>query len=130
MPKQKVFHSLDEFHEEYLPNDILSDLEKKLCSKMGLTESHQHRLSVSKDNPRTGFIEVARPGLPHEVLLPEEYSPVAFAVAGFYKVRGFEIFKQENDLVEVGKGKERYSIMITKQINSYGVFVRETLPGI
>ena len=51
---------LKRVYPDYYHDGILERLCKELCSKLGLTKSHQYSVKKSRD-PRIGFIEVAKP---------------------------------------------------------------------
>jgi hypothetical protein len=118
MPKT-VFKTVDEYKAKYFPKCILNDLEEKLCSELGLTQKHQHRLDKNENDSYLGLIEVAKPFM--------FFGSVQNIVSDFYKNRGFEISNKNGNFLDVKKGKEAYSIIVSEHETNYSIWVSKSI---
>ena len=116
----KCFKSVGEYERAYFPNSQLQRLERTLCSALGLDKDHQHRRSVSDDDPNTGSIEVARP--------PVMFTGIDGTVAGFYREEGYTIsVNQDTRIMTIKKDKKEYWIHIGEGETSYTVNILQLL---
>lgn len=122
MSTGETFESVGKFEQKYMPDSILEFLERDLSSKLGMIQSHQHRLSRRENNPRTGSIEVA---------IPNGYgktSRVEQIVKGFYSERDYEIVNEgrcAKGVIFVRKGKESYWINVMERDGFYLISIVE-----
>ena len=108
-----------EFEREYFPNRQLKRLEKRLCDELGLDSDHQHMLSVNKDDPNKGLIEVAIP--------PFMYTGIEGTVAGFYKEEGYDVKRNPNtNIITIKKEEKEYWVHVTQDKTSHIIFVTDS----
>jgi len=116
MKAQEVYTSFQDFQRKYFPNKVLDRLDETLCSLLELSEDYQHRLSKSKENPKVGSVEVAKPAGYFRTK-----STVEETVKKFYKEEGFEV--STLGFVHARRDKEHYRIFISESDTSWVVNV-------
>ncbi|MDD5192196.1 MAG: hypothetical protein PHH54_00185 [Candidatus Nanoarchaeia archaeon] len=98
--KPQTFASLKEVQRHYFPNQILPRLEEALCSELGLTKPHQHRLKT--ENLETGLIEINKPDYSLKSI-----KDIAKTIGLFYKEEGYHT-KVNRNSVDITKKGEKY----------------------
>ncbi len=119
---EKVFNSIGEFHREFFPNSILSDLASKIISSLypqSIRDQAKYRVNNDEENPRKGLIEFTKP-TDHFSLL-ERISGTIKQVYGDY---GFEVKqRRDNGLIVASKNKEVYWISIFDRNSEGAIYV-------
>ncbi len=122
MSTGETLKSAGEFEQKYMPDSILEALDKDLSSKLGMVQSHQHKLSKKDDNPQIGRIEIA---------IPDWYggtNRVEEIVKDFYSGRNYGIVNEERcakGVISVRKGKESYWINVMERDGYYLISIIE-----
>ncbi|MBI4983446.1 hypothetical protein HZC32_02280 [Candidatus Woesearchaeota archaeon] len=115
----KAITSVKEFQRFYFPDALLDRLEETLCSKLNLTENHQRRLAKNEENPKTGFIEVAK----NSDLWPNlgSIKSISEIVTSFYKEEGYYANPADNSSITIyaRKSDKHYWIGIIESESSY-----------
>ncbi len=107
--------SIEEFRSKYFPDTVLERLEERLCSKIGLTEPHQHRLSKNEHDSNTGLLELAKPKQPHDSIIE--------VMAEFYKTEGFEVHVYAPHMMGMTKGIHKYICSVNQDNSTYEVYI-------
>jgi hypothetical protein len=109
-------YTFREFQSEFLPNQILSRLEKHLMMRVGLSKPWQHALRPSVDIPQTGTVEIAKGFLPHSA------QEITTWVANFYHEEKYNV-QQTYNLYVVSPEGQKFLILVHEADTSFVIFV-------
>lgn len=118
---QERTYTYPEVLQTFFPNSVLNRLHERLMENLGITHDFQHRFSPNKDNPLTGYIEVAKMGFYRVEQIRE-------TILHHYKMEGFELTsKPEQSLMTFQRGEEFLSVSLTESSTSFSIHVTETM---